>query len=49
MVFRNNAMRGIVNQPFAFVTKYKADTQPAAKPVQSRDVKISDVTMGGSE
>ncbi|MCV9879507.1 glycoside hydrolase family 28 protein [Brenneria izbisi] len=51
VVFRNNAMRGIVKQPFVFTIKYKADvndTQPAAEPAQFRDVTVSDVTVDGT-
>ncbi|MEF9677288.1 glycosyl hydrolase family 28 protein [Pectobacterium aroidearum] len=51
VVFRNNAMRDIVNEPFVFTIKYKADvndTQPAAEPAQFRDVTVSNVTIDGS-
>ncbi|MFC3396282.1 glycosyl hydrolase family 28 protein [Brenneria rubrifaciens] len=51
VVFRNNAMRGIVGEPFVFTVKYKADvndSQPAAEPAQFRDVKVSDVTVDGT-
>ncbi|PWC22920.1 exo-poly-alpha-D-galacturonosidase [Brenneria roseae subsp. roseae] len=51
VVFRNNAMRDMVNEPFVFTIKYQADvndTQPAAEPAQFRDVKVSDVTIDGT-
>ncbi|MEH2921084.1 glycosyl hydrolase family 28 protein [Samsonia erythrinae] len=51
VVFRNNAMRDIVKEPFVFTIKYKADvndTQPAAAPAQFRDVTVANVTVDGS-
>ncbi|MFP9227632.1 glycosyl hydrolase family 28 protein [Pectobacterium cacticida] len=51
VVFRNNAMRDIVKEPFVFTINYKADvndTLPAAEPAQFRDVTVSDVTVDGT-
>lgn len=51
VVFRNNAMKGIVNEPFVFTVKYKADvndTAPAAEPAQFRDVTVQNVTVDGT-
>jgi exo-poly-alpha-galacturonosidase len=51
VLFRNNAMKDITNEPFIFTIKYSADvndTTPADKPAQFRDVQIQNVTIDGT-
>lgn len=51
VLFRDNAMMDINEQPFVFTIKYAADvndTVPASEPAQFRDVTVKNVTINGT-
>ncbi|MFC0227961.1 glycosyl hydrolase family 28 protein [Serratia aquatilis] len=51
VLFRDNAMVAINEQPFVFTIKYAADvndTVPASEPAQFRDVTVKNVTIDGT-
>lgn len=51
VLFRDNAMAAINEQPFVFTIKYAADVNdsvPASEPAQFRDVTVKNVTIDGT-